>query len=292
MIKFFRHIRRNLFKENKPTFSKASAGKKTGLSLEVSAKTGKPASQWWRYLKYAIGEILLVVIGIMIALQLNNWNQSISEQNISKDYLGNLRTELKSDLDYFDQIITRNDEQKTYIDEILKAMYTEKIDPSKEMELISKLSEAMDPTDFFPKTATYQDLVSSGKMTLIKPINFRQRIITHYNLMKQKSLHITSELGYSWNHLIPFLNNMGIFEWENFPEIALDTSIVPQTKRFSLLSIDKNSKDFEAAKNNLYFAKLMLTKRKQALDELTISTVVLIDEINNILSSGSPKTQY
>ena len=109
--------------------------------------------------------------------------------------------------------------------------------------------------------------------------------------MKQKSLHITSELGYSWNHLIPFLNNMGIFEWENFPEIALDTSIVAQTKRFSLLSIDKNSKDFEAAKNNLYFAKLMLTKRKQALDELTISTVVLIDEINNRLSLDSTKTQ-
>lgn len=48
MIKFFRKIRQNLLKEN---------------------KTGQ-------YLKYAIGEIVLVVIGILIALQINNWNQA------------------------------------------------------------------------------------------------------------------------------------------------------------------------------------------------------------------------
>ena len=47
MIKFFRKIRYNLMSEN---------------------KTGK-------YLKYAIGEIVLVVIGILIALSINNWNQ-------------------------------------------------------------------------------------------------------------------------------------------------------------------------------------------------------------------------
>ena len=48
MIKFFRHIRQNLLMEN---------------------KTGK-------YFKYAIGEIVLVVIGILIALSINNWNES------------------------------------------------------------------------------------------------------------------------------------------------------------------------------------------------------------------------
>jgi len=48
MIKFFRKIRYDLMGKN---------------------KTGK-------YLKYAIGEIILVVIGILIALQINNWNES------------------------------------------------------------------------------------------------------------------------------------------------------------------------------------------------------------------------
>ena len=48
MIKFFRHIRQNLIMENKTS----------------------------KYLKYAIGEIILVVIGILIALQVNNWNEN------------------------------------------------------------------------------------------------------------------------------------------------------------------------------------------------------------------------
>ena len=47
MIKFFRTIRQKLLSEG---------------------NTGK-------YLKYAIGEILLVVIGILIALQVNTWNE-------------------------------------------------------------------------------------------------------------------------------------------------------------------------------------------------------------------------
>ena len=58
MIKFFRHIRRHLLSESK--FSK--------------------------YLIYAIGEIILVVIGILIALQFNNWNESRKENILAKNY--------------------------------------------------------------------------------------------------------------------------------------------------------------------------------------------------------------
>ena len=59
MIKFFRHIRRSLINQN---------------------NMGK-------YFKYAIGEILLVVIGILIALQINNWNETRKEQALELDYL-------------------------------------------------------------------------------------------------------------------------------------------------------------------------------------------------------------
>ena len=63
MIKFFRHIRQQLVMENK-TRPNDSVG-----------RAGKPALPAGRYFKYAIGEIILVVIGILIALQINNWNE-------------------------------------------------------------------------------------------------------------------------------------------------------------------------------------------------------------------------
>ena len=66
-----------------------------------------------RYFKYAIGEIILVVIGILIALQINNWNEkrkSISKEN---DMLSKLVLNLKIDSTYFydqaEEIKTIND---------------------------------------------------------------------------------------------------------------------------------------------------------------------------------------
>ncbi len=69
MINFFRKIRQNLLMEN---------------------KTGK-------YFKYAIGEIVLVVISIMIALQVNNWNENRTKKQIYKTHLTNLIEDLKTD---------------------------------------------------------------------------------------------------------------------------------------------------------------------------------------------------
>ena len=69
MIKFFRKIRQNLLMEN---------------------KTGK-------YFKYAIGEIVLVVIGILIALQINNWNEGRKEFNKSKALLEEFKRDLARD---------------------------------------------------------------------------------------------------------------------------------------------------------------------------------------------------
>ena len=71
MIKFFRHIRKSLLEQN---------------------KTGK-------YLKYAIGEIILVVIGILIALQINNWNEDRKDRKLEKEFLIGLKETLNRDLE-------------------------------------------------------------------------------------------------------------------------------------------------------------------------------------------------
>ena len=82
MIKFFRKIRQNLLSEG---------------------KSGK-------YLKYAIGEILLVVIGILIALQINNWNEKHQAQNKMESNFQNLIEDLKSNKLQLLNLIERRNE--------------------------------------------------------------------------------------------------------------------------------------------------------------------------------------
>ena len=79
MIKFFRKIRQNLLSEG---------------------KTGK-------YLKYAIGEIVLVVIGILIALQINNWNESRKDRVFEIKMLNEIQKALNNDINDFENLISR-----------------------------------------------------------------------------------------------------------------------------------------------------------------------------------------
>ncbi|MEH6514666.1 MAG: DUF6090 family protein, partial [Maribacter arcticus] len=57
-------------------------------------------NKFFKYFKYALGEILLVVIGILIALSINNWNENRKTQNQLSIILGNLIEDLYEDLDY------------------------------------------------------------------------------------------------------------------------------------------------------------------------------------------------
>jgi len=78
MIPFFRRIRKTLADDNKPI----------------------------KYLRYAIGEIVLVVIGILIALQINTWNETRKLQNTMKSVYSIIKTDLQSDIKNIDLVIT------------------------------------------------------------------------------------------------------------------------------------------------------------------------------------------
>jgi hypothetical protein len=70
MINFFRKTRKTLADENK----------------------------FIKYFRYVIGEIVLVVIGILIALQINNWNEERKEYSKIKKYANSLIIDLQSDI--------------------------------------------------------------------------------------------------------------------------------------------------------------------------------------------------
>jgi hypothetical protein len=68
-------------------------------------KTGKPALPAGRYFKYAIGEIILVVIGILIALQINNWNEQKKLKAQEVEALTEIISDLTININKFDKTL-------------------------------------------------------------------------------------------------------------------------------------------------------------------------------------------
>ena len=170
MIKFFRRIRQNVLMENKPSSAKASAGTKTGLPAETSVKAGK-------YFKYAIGEITLVVIGILIALQINNWNESNNSSKKEVALLVNLKNDINADildLTQQDSMYSKlGDEAAIGINLFYKAKNIKHIDS------VSKLTTLL-WNDLYINKNTYNEMISSGSMYRIKNENLKKNIIKHY----------------------------------------------------------------------------------------------------------------
>ncbi len=86
MIKFFRNIRQNMIKENKVS----------------------------KYLLYAIGEIVLVVIGILIALSLNNWNEVTKQIKEEEEILVSLKEELRNNIAILNTSIQENKDYRNH----------------------------------------------------------------------------------------------------------------------------------------------------------------------------------
>jgi type II secretory pathway pseudopilin PulG len=137
MIKFFRKIRRNLLSKG---------------------KTGK-------YFKYAIGEIILVVIGILIALSLNNWNENSNRNKLELEALKNLKEDFNYNLSGLVRSDSYNSENIESCLQILNhtgKRYTE------EFVLDKYLNDAVSSSDYVAKNGFLNDLINSGNLGLIK----------------------------------------------------------------------------------------------------------------------------
>lgn len=108
MIKFFRHIRQQMIKENKVS----------------------------KYLLYAVGEIVLVVIGILIALQVNSWNQGRKDSELVRIRLTELVQDLELDRSHFKYHLDLANEENHRIDSILALLGAETADQDVLMGMI------------------------------------------------------------------------------------------------------------------------------------------------------------
>lgn len=149
MTSFFRKIRQNLLSQNRVT----------------------------RYLAYAIGEILLVVIGILIALQVNNWNQERLAKMKAKSYHERIIEDLEIFIDETEGSIRRSSS--------IRKMILQTIDMLEAKELPEDKIGAFERTMHLyyqvpyrnPSISTITEMRSNGELELMQNLDLRKRLI-------------------------------------------------------------------------------------------------------------------
>lgn len=178
MLFFLRKIRRQLMEKNKVT----------------------------TYLLYAIGEIVLVVAGILIAVQIDDWNKNEQDKKEEKVILNNLLEELQVNIGAIDYTIAMNKEAITY-----KLALLNLIGKSKEIIDISNPDSLLNFS--FPgnsqdlSNSVYNDIVQSGRLKLITNKKLRL-ILMDIEKGRQLILERNDKLdNWTFSITLPFLSH-------------------------------------------------------------------------------------
>ena len=214
MIKFFRHIRKSLLMENKTS----------------------------KYVKDAIGEIVLVVIGILIALSINNWNEARKEKLKATTILEAIRLDMLDDLEDMARYKTAWERHIMYFKRVFPSF-----NPNDEMPHFADI-DAMSQVSYTTlfnymapfrySTSAFDGMISNGNSNLITNDSLFSTIQEFYTfnvptnenlfeILRQRS----SDLNYKYAHIITYKPYKNISDLTDEYLIA-DLNIFFQSKNF------------------------------------------------------------
>jgi len=134
-----------------------------------------------KYLLYAIGEILLVVIGILIALQVNNWNEKRVQNNKEYDYLQEIRENLVADTVQINQVFEFNSAKTDTVTNLTEVLISE-TDPVKITGYIqSNMFILVEFEIFSPTNVAFSNMVNAESISIIRNRELREALSLHYS---------------------------------------------------------------------------------------------------------------
>ncbi len=117
-----------------------------------------------KYLLYAIGEIFLVVIGILIALQINNWNEVKKQENEAQTFIVRLSEEVSQNIEVTNQEILREQEQVEKTKSLLE-MFSRSQDKISSREIDSLMFAIMSSNSIDLKKGTLEEGLNTGQVS-------------------------------------------------------------------------------------------------------------------------------
>lgn len=184
MIKFFRKIRHELIKEG---------------NLK-------------KYLIYSFGEILIVMIGILFAIQINNWNENRKNKQDGAYYLKKIESNLRSDIKLLNRYRWSNYDQINMLDSMLIILQQ----PNNfSTDLFKKnVKVFLHNKRFIPTKISFDNLVSSNNLGIISNQKLLEQIFEYYT--KIESIEKIMEESYTYynrNFIVPYLLSIDYWEY-------------------------------------------------------------------------------
>ena len=239
-------------------------------------ETGKTA----KYFKYAIGEIILVVIGILIALQINNWNENRKLNDQRKELISNLITDFTDTNETLVSAIEKRENElnrmNTFYEIIKNETQTISVDSLRELAMVFFMED-----NFKPTISSYNEAVSNGDFKLIKSRSLAQHIDTFFEGAETYS-HIYNLGGNS------YFNGAA---WELRKNLGSLQSIVVSRNNFDAMTYKKLSyKEYIAMVNkslttavleNSYVIKRNLLSDLKKMKTSSDSIIATLNKLEN-----------
>ena len=166
MIPFFRKIRKKMADDNRPL----------------------------KYMRYAVGEIVLVVIGILIALQINTWNEERKENKIEASYLKEMLEDYQTNLSRSEKVTKQYESMIPTLKGLIEQSLLEK--PSISVDSLNKACMTINnmPT-YSSSDRVYNNLIGSGDLKLLKNKALKTELSVYFEKLNiLKLVQTTHEL--------------------------------------------------------------------------------------------------
>jgi hypothetical protein len=172
-------------------------------------KTGK-------YIKYAIGEIVLVVIGILIALQINNWNENRKHALAEEEFFKSVKNDFKQDLKFIKYVQTYT---KPKIDayKLLNSKYSKDYEHHKtQIDSLMSIYLFSGQRTFYPVSGAFKSAIAGNEINTYSKKNTIQNIIKLYGSYYDRLIDNGKIIDERWSKLSEnYIHNRRIKSFNN-----------------------------------------------------------------------------
>ncbi len=234
------------------------------------------------YIGYAIGEIVLVVIGILLALSINNWNEERKDRRTEAAYYCKLLADFERDLRNIRTLYEESEYKIATSKQLLIDLEQMQKDKA---YLINQYIQSLRTNVFVPSKATISEIISSGNLNILTREVLKDQLLRYYaeldKYLYQLEINRTQTLDKAFsyeNELILGYQLADYVQGTLGPEIL---SFLPDSE----WHMDKEDPYFKQFQNDLVFFVIMSEREKQHFDNILNEMDPLYTQLQDLCQS-------